>query len=92
MSLMSLNLAGSTLKIHLYHAGELVEEFKPGWFDMTQYTHTNWGLRVYNEGYIHGPVNPSNGSPWYRPNRTPVRIEDVPKEYLVLALLFQGIT
>lgn len=92
MSLINITLAHSLVKIRLFHAGELVEEFEPGKYTMAQYQRTDWGLRVYNEGYLHGPVHPRTGSRWYRPNRTSVRIEDVPKEYLVLALLFQGIT
>lgn len=74
-------------KTLLFYEGEVVQEFEPGLISLRQYTLSNWGLRIYNEGYVYWPSNPYRGSLWYRCDLTPVLLQDVPKEYRVLALL-----
>lgn len=78
------------MKTLLLYAGELAQEFEPGRISLQQYTLSNWGLKIYNGGYVYWPTNPYNGSPWYRCDLTPVLLENVPKEYRVLALLLTG--
>lgn len=74
-------------KTLLFYEGEVVQEFEPGRISLQQYTLSNWGLRIYNEGYVYWPSNPYRGSPWYRCDLFPVLIEDVPKELRVFVLL-----
>lgn len=73
----------------LFHEGELVEAFTDTPFNMKQYLHTNWGLKIYNNGWVYRPSLPYNGSPWYRPDLTPSLIADVPKDIQLLALLLK---
>lgn len=75
------------MKTLLLYEGEVVQEFEPGPISLQQYLHSNWGLKIYNEGYVYAPSNTYRGSPWYRCDLTPVLLEDVPKELRVLVLL-----
>ena len=75
------------MKAHLFYAGQLVQAFDEGRPNMGQYLHSNWGLEIYNGGYIHWPANPHKDSAWYRCDLTPVLLTDVPVELRALCLL-----
>ena len=73
---------------YLFYDNELVQEFDFGQkVTCSQYLHTAWGLKVYNGGFLYLPNAPHNSSCWYRCDWTPARLQDVPKIYLVMALL-----
>lgn len=72
----------------LYYANQLVDEFEDRYPKLAQYLHTNWGLEVYNGGYLH-VYDYGDVSTWYRPDLTPVLIQDVPKELILLELLYR---
>lgn len=75
-------------KTRLYYANQLVQEFEDRYPKLSQYLHTNWGLEVYNGGYLHVYDYGSVGT-WHRPDMTPVPIQDVPKELILLELLYR---
>lgn len=75
-------------KTRLYYANQLVQEFGVRFPSLSQYLHTNWGLEIYNGGYLHC-YGPKGKSEWYRPDMTPVLLQDVPKELIVLELLYR---
>lgn len=72
------------MKSFLFYAGQLVQEWDAGEYrNLSQYTHSTWGSEIYNGGYLwHGSLQE-----WYRCDLTPVLLEDVPKELLMLKLL-----
>ena len=75
-------------KAYLFYANELVQEFAHG-EEVTcrQYLHTQWGSKVYNEGYVYWPEARHNGSCWYRCDLTPVPLTNVPTIYRTMVLL-----
>lgn len=72
----------------LYYANRLVHEFEDRYPKLAQYLHTNWGLEIYNGGYLHVYDSFGDGL-WYRPDYTRVLPQDVPKELIVLELLYR---
>ena len=75
-------------KSRLYYGTQLVEESdRP--ISMDQYLHTNWGLEIYNGGYISTYLSATNRYEWFRCDYTPVLPEDVPKELIVLDLILR---
>ncbi len=75
-------------KTRLYYANPLVDTFEEGYPSLSQYLHTNWGLEIYNGGYVHQYDSSGNGE-WYRCDWTPVLPQHVPKELIVLELLLR---
>lgn len=47
----------------------------------------DFGMEVYNRGYLACTPYNHNGTEWFRCDLIPVRQEEVPKELLVLELL-----
>ena len=78
-----------TYKAILFYGGQVVQRFEPDEKVTCSYLlHTQWGCEVYNGGYLYWPaMGAFNGSPWYRPDGTPVLLADVQKEYRLLALI-----
>lgn len=75
-------------RTRLYYANQLVDTFEKRYPSLSQYLHTNWGLEVYNGGYLHIYDQLGYGL-WHRPDFTPVLIQDVPKELILLELLYR---
>lgn len=74
------------MKSFLFYGGQLVQEFNTAQPDLSQYLHTQWGLEVYNNG-ITAICQNSKPVEWYRSDRTPILLEDVPKDLRILLLL-----
>lgn len=78
------------MKSLLFYGGQLVQEFPDTCCpNLSQYLHTNWGLEVYNGGYIYASKDHGKTWEWFRCDLTPVFHEDVPKEYILLELLLR---
>lgn len=75
-------------KTRLYYANQLVDTFEERYPSLSEYLHISWGLEVYNGGYLHCYDFKGN-SEWYRSDMTPVLPQDVPKELIVLELLYR---
>lgn len=75
-------------KSRLYYGNQLVQEYDYP-IRMDQYLHTNWGLEIYNGGYISTYDPSTNSYGWFRCDYTPVLPEDVPKELIVLELILK---
>lgn len=73
----------------LYYANQLVQTFDHPFPKLDQYLHTNWGLEIYNGGYISTYVSALDSYEWFRSDYTPVLPQDVPKELIVLELLLR---
>lgn len=71
----------------LFYAGQLVEEYGSWFPPMSLFLHTNWGLEIYNGGYLYASKDFGRTYEWFKADGTPVLPEDVPKELLLLNLL-----
>lgn len=79
------------MKAKLFYGKQLVEEFGPDQPSpsMSQYLHTNWGLEIYNGGFLFASKDGGKTFGWFRPDYTPILLEDVPKEYILLELILR---
>ena len=76
------------MNARLFYSNQLVQEFdSPRFPRLGQYLHTNWGLEIYNGGYVYALNWGEYNMSWYRCDGTPVLPEHVPKELLMLNLL-----
>lgn len=75
------------MKSRLFYAGQLVGEYSSWFPSMSQFLHTNWGLEIYNWGYLYASKDYGRTYEWFRADGTPVLLEDVPRELRMLNLL-----
>lgn len=68
----------------IYYANQLVFEIPDSEFDQLVRSMCVGNYEFYNGAYIH---TSNDSRPWYRCDGTPVLLEDVPKEILVLNLI-----
>ena len=77
----------TSLKSYLFANGELVKEYNHYAPRMNEWLHGVFRLEIYNKGYIYTKTFEDKHMTWYRCDYTPVRLEDVPKEYRTMVLL-----
>jgi hypothetical protein len=83
------------MKIYVFYAGMLYAEYDRREFSRHQVCQRLYemdGAEIYNGCYIHSQnqtfeLDQNNKSAWFRGDFTPVLLEDVPKELLLLKLL-----